>query len=157
MVCQMAMRVNRVATNGRNARADSLSTTGMAGRPAICHDMQHTDPALCDMERRFVPRDTDILLVVDVQNDFLPGGALAVPDGDAVVPVINRVGRRFAHVVLTQDWHARGHHSFASSHAARKPFETTHLPYGEQVLWPDHCVQGTHGAAFAWHRGTTLA
>lgn len=94
-------------------------------------------------------RDTDILLVVDVQNDFLPGGALAVPQGDAVVPIINRLGRRFAHVALTQDWHVPGHRSFASTHAGRNPFETTGMPYGEQVLWPDHCVQGTPGAAFA--------
>jgi nicotinamidase/pyrazinamidase len=96
-----------------------------------------------------MPRDTDILLVVDVQNDFLPGGALAVPDGDAVVPLINRLGRTFAHVALTQDWHVREHRSFASSHSGRAPFETTRMPYGEQVLWPDHCVQGTTGAAFA--------
>jgi nicotinamidase/pyrazinamidase len=92
-------------------------------------------------------RDTDILLVVDVQNDFLPGGALAVPQGDAVVPIINRLGRRFAHVALAQDWHVPGHRSFASTHAGRNPFETTGMPYGEQVLWPDHCVQGTEGAA----------
>jgi len=94
-------------------------------------------------------RDTDILLVVDVQNDFLPGGALAVPRGDVVVPIINRLGRRFAHVALTQDWHVPGHRSFASTHPNRNPFETTGMPYGEQVLWPDHCVQGTFGAAFA--------
>ena len=94
-------------------------------------------------------RDTDILLVVDVQNDFLPGGALAVPQGDAVVPVINRLGRRFAHVALTQDWHVPGHRSFASTHPGRNPFETAGMPYGEQVLWPDHCVQGTPGAAFS--------
>lgn len=91
----------------------------------------------------------DVLLVVDVQNDFLPGGALAVPDGDAVVRVVNRLARASAHVVLTQDWHAPGHHSFASRHAGRQPFETTTLPYGAQVLWPDHCVQGTRGADFA--------
>lgn len=96
-----------------------------------------------------MPRDTDILLVVDVQNDFLPGGALAVPQGDAIVPVVNRLGRRFAHVALTQDWHVPGHRSFASTHAGRKPFETTPMPYGEQVLWPDHCVQGSSGAAFS--------
>jgi nicotinamidase/pyrazinamidase len=78
-------------------------------------------------------RDTDILLVVDVQNDFLPGGALAVPRGDVVVPIINRLGRRFAHVALTQDWHVPGHRSFASTHANRNPFETTGMPYGEQV------------------------
>ena len=89
------------------------------------------------------------LLVVDVQNDFLPGGALAVAGGDRVVPVIERIAPRFARVLLTQDWHPRGHVSFASSHPGRAPFETIELPYGPQVLWPDHCVQGTRGAAFA--------
>jgi len=88
------------------------------------------------------------LIVVDVQNDFMPGGALAVPRGDEVVPVINRLAARFENVVLTQDWHPRGHASFASSHPGRKPFETIELAYGTQVLWPDHCVQGTAGAAF---------
>jgi nicotinamidase/pyrazinamidase len=88
------------------------------------------------------------LIVVDVQNDFCPGGALAVPKGDEVVPVVNRLAARFENVVLTQDWHPRGHASFASSHPGRKPFETIDLPYGKQVLWPDHCVQGTRGAAF---------
>lgn len=88
------------------------------------------------------------LIVVDVQNDFCPGGALAVPKGDEVVPVINRLGARFDNVVLTQDWHPRGHASFASSHPGRKPFETIDLPYGKQVLWPNHCMQGTPGAAF---------
>jgi nicotinamidase/pyrazinamidase len=88
------------------------------------------------------------LVVVDVQNDFMPGGALAVPKGDEVVPVINRLAARFENVLLTQDWHPRGHASFASSHPGRKPFETIELPYGRQVLWPDHCVQGTAGAAF---------
>jgi nicotinamidase/pyrazinamidase len=87
------------------------------------------------------------LIVVDVQNDFCPGGALAVPRGDEVVPVINRLAARFDNVVLTQDWHPRGHASFASSHPGKKPFETIDLPYGNQVLWPDHCVQGTPGAA----------
>jgi len=88
------------------------------------------------------------LVVVDVQNDFIPGGALAVPRGEEVVPVINRLAARFDNVVLTQDWHPRGHASFASSHAGKKPFETIELSYGTQVLWPDHCVQGTPGAAF---------
>jgi nicotinamidase/pyrazinamidase len=88
------------------------------------------------------------LIVVDVQNDFLPGGALAVPKGDEVVPVVNRLVGQFDTVVLTQDWHPRGHASFASSHPGRQPFETIDLPYGRQVLWPDHCVQGTPGAAF---------
>jgi nicotinamidase/pyrazinamidase len=88
------------------------------------------------------------LVVVDVQNDFIPGGALAVPQGDQVVPEINRLAARFDDVILTQDWHPRGHASFASSHPGKKPFETVELPYGSQVLWPDHCVQGTAGAAF---------
>ena len=93
-------------------------------------------------------RDDDVLLVIDVQNDFCPGGALAVPEGDAVVPAINRLARRFRHVLMTQDWHPAGHGSFASSHPGRAPFETVELDYGAQVLWPDHCVQGTPGAAF---------
>ncbi|HEY7608391.1 MAG TPA: isochorismatase family protein, partial [Alphaproteobacteria bacterium] len=84
--------------------------------------------------------DDDVLLVIDVQNDFCPGGGLAVPQGDAVVPVINRIAASFKHVVLTQDWHPANHQSFASSHPGRKPFETATLPYGSQVLWPDHCV-----------------
>ena len=92
--------------------------------------------------------DRDVLVIVDVQNDFCPGGALAVPDGDAVVPVINRLAAQFAHVVLTQDWHPPGHASFASSHPGKQPFETIEAVYGQQVLWPDHCVQGTEGAAF---------
>ena len=91
---------------------------------------------------------TDCLLIIDVQNDFCPGGALAVPEGDRVTEVINRLGERFAHRVLTQDWHPPGHLSFASSHPGRQPMETAPLPYGEQVLWPDHCVQGTPGAEF---------
>ncbi|MCA3216050.1 MAG: bifunctional nicotinamidase/pyrazinamidase [Betaproteobacteria bacterium] len=94
-------------------------------------------------------RSSDLLLVVDVQNDFLPGGALAVPDGDAIVPLVNRLAARFANVILTQDWHPPGHVSFASAHAGGKPFDTLRMPYGPQVLWPDHCVQGTRGAEFA--------
>jgi nicotinamidase/pyrazinamidase len=90
----------------------------------------------------------DVLLVVDVQNDFCPGGALAVPRGDEVVPVINGLAEKFRHVVLTQDWHPRGHLSFASSHPGKKPFETIAAAYGSQVLWPDHCVQMTEGAEF---------
>ena len=92
--------------------------------------------------------ESDVLLVVDVQNDFCPGGALPVPRGDEVVPLINRLAKRFEHVVLTQDWHPAGHHSFASSHRGRKPFDTIALGYGLQILWPDHCVQDTSGAAF---------
>lgn len=93
-------------------------------------------------------RSTDCLLVVDVQNDFMPGGALAVPRGDEIVPLVNRIAADFAVVVLTQDWHPAGHASFASSHPGRKPYDRIRLPYGEQILWPDHCVQGTPGAAF---------
>jgi nicotinamidase/pyrazinamidase len=89
------------------------------------------------------------LLVIDVQNCFLPGGSLAVKDGDQVIPVINRLAREFANVVLTQDWHTPGHISFASVHPGKKPFETIDLAYGKQVLWPDHCVQGTDGAALS--------
>lgn len=92
--------------------------------------------------------ERDVLLVVDVQNDFCPGGALAVPEGDAVVPVINRLGRDFAHVILTQDWHPPGHSSFAGTHPGHAPFDTVAMPYGPQILWPDHCVQGSAGAAF---------
>jgi len=92
--------------------------------------------------------ERDLLLVVDVQNDFCPGGKLAVPRGDEVVDLVNRLGRRFPHVALTQDWHPPGHLSFASSHPGRKPFETVTVSYGPQVLWPDHCVQGTPGAEF---------
>lgn len=103
--------------------------------------MTHGDPD-------FPPGDTAALLVIDVQNDFCPGGALAVPEGDQVVPVINRLAGAFRDVLITQDWHPSGHHSFASSHPGRQPFETVELDYGAQVLWPDHCVQGSAGAAF---------
>src|ERR1700694_4658855 len=95
------------------------------------------------------PDEASALLVIDVQNCFLPGGSLAVKDGEQVVPVINRIAKGFANVVMTQDWHTAGHISFASTHAGRKPFETVDLPYGKQVLWPDHCVQGTDGASLS--------
>jgi nicotinamidase/pyrazinamidase len=94
------------------------------------------------------PDDRDVLLIVDVQNDFCPGGALAVPDGDAIVPAVNRLARSFAHVILTQDWHPPGHASFASSHPGKRPFDAIEVSYGTQILWPDHCVQGTQGASF---------
>jgi nicotinamidase/pyrazinamidase len=94
------------------------------------------------------PGDRDVLLVIDVQNDFCPGGSLAVPDGDAILPTVNRLAREFAHVILTQDWHPPGHSSFASAHPGRQPYETTEMDYGPQILWPDHCVQDTPGAAF---------
>jgi nicotinamidase-related amidase len=94
------------------------------------------------------PEDRDVLLIVDVQNDFCPGGALAVPDGDAIVPAVNRLARSFAHVILTQDWHPPGHASFAGSHPGKRPFDAIEVSYGTQILWPDHCVQGTQGAHF---------
>ena len=89
----------------------------------------------------------DALLVVDVQNDFCPGGALAVPEGDQIVPLINRLAQRFEHVILTQDWHPHGHISFATTQN-KQPFEVTEVHYGPQTLWPDHCIPGTRGADF---------
>lgn len=90
----------------------------------------------------------DVLLIIDVQNDFCPGGALAVADGDAVIPAIHRIAPSFEHILLTQDWHPAGHTSFASTHAGKHPFEQIELSYGPQTLWPDHCVQSTSGAEF---------
>lgn len=90
----------------------------------------------------------DVLLVTDVQNDFCPGGSLPVPDGDAVIPAIHRIARRFQHIVLTQDWHPPGHVSFASAHPGCKPNDVIPTPGGQQRLWPDHCIQGSHGAEF---------
>ena len=89
----------------------------------------------------------DVFVVVDVQNCFTPGGSLAVKEGDVIVPLINRIAKQFKHVVITQDWHTADHISFASQHAGKKPFDMMKLAYGNQVLWPDHCVQGTEGAA----------
>lgn len=109
------------------------------------------------MAADIIPGQRDLLLVIDVQNDFCPEGALAVPEGDAVVPVINRIQPGFAHVVLTQDWHPAGHQSFASTHPGHAPFETVEVAYGPQTLWPDHCVQGTPGAAFHPDLDTTRA
>ena len=96
----------------------------------------------------------DVLLVIDVQNDFCPGGQLAVAGGDQVVPVIRRIAEAFDHAVLTQDWHPAGHSSFASAHPGKNPFEQIEVSYGMQTLWPDHCLQGTHGAEF--HPGLRL-
>jgi nicotinamidase/pyrazinamidase len=93
-------------------------------------------------------QSTDALLVIDVQNDFMPGGALAVVDGDAVVPIINALATKFDHVILTQDWHPTHHMSFATTHADKNPYEIIEAPYGPQTLWPEHCLQHTDGAAF---------
>jgi nicotinamidase/pyrazinamidase len=101
--------------------------------------------------------DGDVLIVVDVQNDFCPNGALAVPGGDEVVPATNRLAGKFRNVVLTQDWHPQDHFSFASMHPGKQPYQTIQAPYGEQILWPDHCVQGTFGAAFHEQLDLTLA
>jgi nicotinamidase/pyrazinamidase len=102
----------------------------------------------------------DVLAIIDVQNDFCPGGALAVPDGDAVVAEINRLMEAHDHVIVTQDWHTPGHSSFASQHEGRVPFETIEVSYGPQILWPDHCIQGTRGAEFHpdldWNRAELL-
>lgn len=97
----------------------------------------------------------EALLIIDVQNDFCPGGALEVPNGDAVVPVINQLSEHFDTVIQTQDWHPEGHSSFASSHEGKEPFETIEMPYGMQTLWPDHCVQGSDGAEFHPSLNTT--
>ena len=120
-----------------HCRRQVLAMLGAAALPFTVprHAMAHVSPT-----------ERDVLLVVDVQNCFLPGGSLAVKDGDAVVPVINALAGKFRNVVITQDWHTPAHASFASSHSGKKPFETVQMPYGQQVLWPDHCVQGTPGA-----------
>ncbi len=106
------------------------------------------------MKKTLQAGPADALLVIDVQNGFCAGGALAVPGSDEIVPLINRIAKRFAHVALTQDWHPAGHRSFASAHAGRKPFETVELAYGPQVLWPDHCIQGSPSAEF--HRALDI-
>jgi nicotinamidase/pyrazinamidase len=118
------------------AALGSLALTAVAARPVWAAASIKID-------------DASALLVIDVQNCFLPGGSLAVKDGDQVVPVINKLAKGFANVVMTQDWHTVGHVSFASTHSGKKPFETIDLPYGKQVLWPDHCVQGTDGASLS--------
>src|SRR6516162_587958 len=107
------------------------------------------------MNRKLTTGDRDVLLVVDIQNDFCSDGRLAVPRGNEVVPVINRLATNFKHVVLTQDWHPAGHLSFASAHPGRKPYDTIAVAYGPQILWPDHCVQGTLGAEF--HKNLRVA
>ncbi len=102
--------------------------------------------AMAQTGGRVSPDSRSVLIVVDVQNCFVPGGSLAVKEGDQIVPLINKIAAGFRNVVLTQDWHTADHVSFASQHGGKKPFETITLPYGDQVLWPDHCVQGTEGA-----------
>ena len=100
----------------------------------------------------FTPKKTDLLVIIDVQHDFMEGGALAVPDANAILQVIDELAEKFDNLVLAQDWHPAGHSSFASTHAGKAPFETIEMPYGTQVLWPNHCVQGTPGAEFGLPR-----
>lgn len=120
----------------KTASIGGLTTLGATAGVAF----GQTEPA------RIRPGPDSVLLVVDTQNCFTPGGTLPVKDGEQVVPVINRIGKAFENVVLTQDWHPRGHASFASSYPGKKPFDTVKLFYGTQVLWPDHCIQGTEDA-----------
>ncbi|MEM7036120.1 MAG: isochorismatase family protein, partial [Bacteroidota bacterium] len=116
-----------------------LAGIGFAGAlPGLASIASHAASA--------TPGKNAVLLVIDVQNCFLPGGTLAVEGGNEIIPVINQLGRKFENVIFTQDWHTEGHTSFASSHEGKEAFETIKLPYGEQVLWPDHCVQGTTDA-----------
>jgi nicotinamidase/pyrazinamidase len=103
---------------------------------------------------RLAPGESDVFVVVDLQNCFVPGGSLAVKGGDEIVPLVNRLAKSFRHVVLTQDWHTPDHVSFASQHPGSKPFDTVALPYGSQVLWPEHCVQNTEGAML--HKGLDI-
>jgi len=117
----------------------SLSGAGLVGIAGL--------PLVGAAAGKIKPSAHSALIVVDVQNCFVANGTLPVPKGDEVVPIINRIAPVFENVVITQDWHTPGHTSFASSHAGKKPFETTRLAYGTQVLWPDHCVQGTDDAA----------
>jgi nicotinamidase/pyrazinamidase len=126
------------------SRRKFLATAG-AGALAATGSLTMLSQALA--AGKIKPGDHDALLVIDVQNCFIPGGSLAVKEGERIVPLINQIAKGFANVVLTQDWHTADHVSFASQHSGKKPFETMKLGYGTQVLWPDHCVQGTEGAA----------
>ena len=119
---------------------------GLAGMTVMPMVLSATRAFAAD---KIAPGKPSALVVVDVQNCFLPGGSLAVKDGDQVIPVINRIAKGFDNIIMTQDWHTVGHISFASSHPGKKPFDVIRLPYGDQVLWPDHCVQGTEGAALS--------
>ncbi|SDR60669.1 nicotinamidase/pyrazinamidase [Rhizobiales bacterium GAS191] len=127
------------------SRRDAVMLAGAAALAAVSAGTSEARAETMSIK----PASDDVFIVVDVQNDFLPGGALAVKNGDQVIAPINALARKFVNVVQTQDWHTKGHISFASAHSGTKAFETTQLPYGTQVLWPDHCVQGSAGAAFS--------
>lgn len=129
------------------AKVNRRSALKLAGSVVATGSVARAKRALA--ATKINPGPKDVLIVVDVQNSFVPGGSLAVKAGDEVVPVINAIAKKFQHVILTQDWHTADHISFASQHGKKKPFETIKLAYGTQVLWPDHCVQGSEGAAFA--------
>lgn len=126
------------------SRRNFLQLTAGAGAATMCGALPRAFAA-----DAISPGPSSVLLVIDVQNCFLPGGTLPVGEGDQVVPIINELSKKFENVILTQDWHTPGHASFASSHEGKKPFETIELDYGTQVLWPDHCVQGSEDAALA--------
>jgi nicotinamidase/pyrazinamidase len=136
----MLLTDQEVAMIHMNRRAFLITFGAAAGASAL----PWLSPALAQGKTK--PGRGDALIVVDVQNCFVPGGSLAVTNGDQIIPLVNALARRFDNVILTQDWHTPGHISFASAHPGKKPFETVELPYGTQVLWPDHCVQGTEGA-----------
>lgn len=137
-----ALREAQLSLGEIDGRASQIPTS-------IVRPRTLTDPsAASEGIAHASPTENRVLLVVDIQNDFCPGGALAVPGGHEIVPIINKLSRRFAHVILTQDWHREDHLSFASSHPGKKPLERISLSYGEQILWPDHCVERTPGAEF---------
>jgi nicotinamidase/pyrazinamidase len=136
----MLLTDQEVAMIHMNRRAFLIALGAAGGVSAL----PWLSPALA--QGRIRPGRGDALIVVDVQNCFVPGGSLAVTNGDQIIPLVNALARRFENVILTQDWHTPGHISFASSHPGKKPFDVVELPYGTQVLWPDHCVQGTEGA-----------
>ncbi len=125
------------------SRRSFLATTGGFAAASVVPSAMSQTMA----QTKIKPGPDSALMVVDVQNCFTPGGSLAVKEGDQIIPLINSIAKGFQNVVLTQDWHTANHISFASQHAGKKPFESVKLPYGNQVLWPDHCVQGTDGAA----------
>lgn len=131
------MSINKQGISRRNVLASiGAGTVMLSGGAALAQSM-------------IKPGRNAVLLVIDVQNCFLPGGTLAVNGGNEIIPVINALGQKFKNVVFTQDWHTQNHTSFASSHPGKKPFETIELPYGTQVLWPDHCIQGSDDAKLA--------
>jgi nicotinamidase/pyrazinamidase len=131
-------------TNHRLTRRKTLELAGVAAAAGLV-----ATKAVAQGQSFTIRPDTDVFIVVDVQYDFLPGGSLAVPKGDEVIKPINEIAERFRHVVMTQDWHPEKHISFASSHPGKKPFDVIDLPYGKQVLWPDHCMWDTKGAEFS--------